>query len=369
MNCLFHVPLKIDPNYMSGSHIRPRKMMQAFRDIGYEVDIIEGTAAERKEKIRSVEEKIKNGVRYEFMYAENSNMPTLLTEKHHLPTHPFLDFSFFKRMKKHGIPIGIYYRDIHWVYPAYKKNVPGIKGEFAILNFKYDMKKYNELIDVFYLQTMHMKKKFPMELKMEVKELPPGADAGIPFKIAPTKPFNIFYVGGVGGHYEMEELFSAVHDTEGITLTICTRESDWAQYGQKYEPYLSDRMKIVHKKNDELTPYFDEASVVIRYFISDNSSDYNDFCISIKVFEYLGHQKPIITIADTATGDWVEERDVGWAIPYDRKALADLLVRLRDNPDEVHEKQRNMIPLLEANTWQARAAQVEKDLAKYRTAK
>lgn len=362
MRCIFHVPLELDPNYMSGSHIRPRKMLRAFEAIGYEVDFVEGDGHTRKQKIKQILKNIENGVEYDFLYAENSNMPTLLTEKHHLPTHPFLDFSFFKKVKEHGIPIGLYYRDIHWVYPAYRKNVPGLKGELAIRNFRYDLKKYNQLLDILYLQTMAMEKKFPIPLKMKVMELPPGADSGIGFHKAPTEPFHIFYVGGLGTHYEMEELFKAVQNTDAVSMTVCTRVADWEAHRHIYEKYLSDRIRIVHKNNDELAPYFEEATVVARYFISENSPDYNAFCVSIKLYEYLGHQKPIITIEDTAIGDYVEEHQIGWAIPYDAKELEQLLAHLVAHPEEVHEKQSHMPPLLEDNTWEARARQVATDL-------
>lgn len=360
--CLFHIPLKIDPQYMSGSHIRPVKMMQAFRDIGYEVDVIEGTAAERKAKIRAVERRLKEGVTYDFLYCENSNMPVWLTEAHHFPTHPFLDFRFFRTIHEAGIPIGLYYRDIHWVYPAYRKNVPGLKGELAIRCFRYDLAQYNKYVDILYLQTLAMESKFPVPLKMEIKTLPPGADAGIPFVEAPTDPLHIFYVGGLGGHYEMEALFEAVRDVPGVKMTVCTRESDWKNFEHVYGKYVSDRIRIIHKRYDELLPYFAEASILARYFISMNSDDYNDFCISIKVFEYLGNQKPILTIENTAVADFVDRHDIGWSIPYDAEALKELLRHLQQHPEEIRAKQANMPALLEAHTWQARARQVAEEL-------
>ena len=93
---IFHVPNYIDLEAKSGSNIRPIKMINAFKEIGYDVDVVMGYASERKSKIKEIKNNIKNGVKYDFLYSESSTMPTLLTEKNHLPTHPFLDFSFFK---------------------------------------------------------------------------------------------------------------------------------------------------------------------------------------------------------------------------------------------------------------------------------
>ena len=62
-----------------------------------------------------------------FLYSESSTMPTSLTEPHHMPTHPFLDFSFFYFCKRNGIKIGLFYRDIYWKFEIYKEKVHGIK--------------------------------------------------------------------------------------------------------------------------------------------------------------------------------------------------------------------------------------------------
>ena len=104
--CIYHIPNYINPEGNSGSSLRPRKMLEAFKSIGYEVDYVMGYAEDRKKQIDNIKQNIKNGVKYEFMYSESSTMPTLLTEKNHLPTHPFLDFGFMKFCKKNGIKIG-----------------------------------------------------------------------------------------------------------------------------------------------------------------------------------------------------------------------------------------------------------------------
>ena len=104
--CIFHIPNYLDPNRASASQIRPKKMMNAFEQIGYKVDIVQGYGRNRKRIIEEIKRNIDNGVKYEFLYSESSTAPTLLTEKHHFPTYPFLDFGFFKYIKDHGIKIG-----------------------------------------------------------------------------------------------------------------------------------------------------------------------------------------------------------------------------------------------------------------------
>ena len=96
---IFHIPNKLDKSQNSGSQIRPIKMIQAFKNIGYKVDLIMGTVKERKIQIKNLKQRINAGEKYEFLYSESSTMPTALTEPHHLPVAPFLDFDFFKYCK------------------------------------------------------------------------------------------------------------------------------------------------------------------------------------------------------------------------------------------------------------------------------
>ena len=45
---IFHIPMKIDRNRASASQIRPMKMIEAFKECGYEVAVVEGYGKERK---------------------------------------------------------------------------------------------------------------------------------------------------------------------------------------------------------------------------------------------------------------------------------------------------------------------------------
>ena len=100
---IFHIPNKLDEKMQSGSQIRPVKMMQAFKNLGYQVDVVMGYCSDRKMKIDKIKKNIKAGVKYDFLYSESSTMPTALTEKHHMPLCLFLDFGFFEFCKSHRI--------------------------------------------------------------------------------------------------------------------------------------------------------------------------------------------------------------------------------------------------------------------------
>lgn len=47
-NIIFHCPFILNPNAISASGIRPIKMLEAFKKLGFEVDVVSGSTSERK---------------------------------------------------------------------------------------------------------------------------------------------------------------------------------------------------------------------------------------------------------------------------------------------------------------------------------
>ena len=54
MRLIFHIPLKIDRNDPSASQIRPQKLMKAFAELGWEMDVVEGNGRDRKNQIAKI---------------------------------------------------------------------------------------------------------------------------------------------------------------------------------------------------------------------------------------------------------------------------------------------------------------------------
>ena len=216
--CIFHIPNSLEGNY--GSHVRPPKMLQGFRDLGYEVDVVMGYGKERKEAIKKIRKNIQRGIKYDFVYSESSTMPTLLTERHHLPTYPFLDFGFLKFCKKNGIKTGLFYRDIYWKFPEYKENVRGLRYIFAIFMYRYDLWQYERILEKFYVPNKKVAKYVARpRLEDKMEELPPGAEPEETF-IQDKEAYyaaedgheklKLFYVGGIGNQYAVQKLFQTV---------------------------------------------------------------------------------------------------------------------------------------------------------------
>lgn len=362
-NCIFHVPNHINLEAKSGSHIRPKKMMDSFRDIGYNVDVVMGYGKERKKQIKEIKNKILQGKKYDFLYSESSTMPTLLTEKSHFPLYPTLDFGFLNFCKKRGIKIGLFYRDIYWKFPVYKEKVPFLKRVPAVLMYKYDLKKYEQIVDILYLPSNKMKSYIGISKKS--LELPPGCmeseqGAGVREKNKCEEGFiSLFYVGGIGTIYNLNKLFSVVKKLDCVKLVVCCREEEWKANKKYYEQYMNDRIEIIHKSGNELKEYYSNADICMLFFESD---EYRSFAMPIKLFEYLGNMCPIIGTVGTAAGEFIESNDIGWSILYDEYELEKLLKNLSNNRMILEEKRNGMRKVMIQNTWQERARTVVRDL-------
>ena len=370
--CIFHIPNTIDPNGTSGSQVRPMKMKEAFERIGYEVEMIIGLNRQRKLAINRIKKKIKDGVKYDFLYSESSTMPTLLTDPGHLPTHPFMDFGIMRFCRKNGIRVGLFYRDIHWKFPDYRKAVPWYQKAITIPMYWYDLHMYNRCLDKLFLTCDRVQEHVRKNIKPVVESLPPGTvcDEQIIgsrqqyFSQGRKDKLRLFYVGGLstgGGLYDLIMPLRVLKDKEDVEITLCCRKQEWENLKEEYAPYLSERVKIIHKSGTELKDYYLNCDISMCYF---RHTVYRHMAMPIKTFECLGYTTPNIETEGTASGEFVEKNGIGWSIPYEEKAFSELLDRLVDNYSEIVDKSRNAAECLPKNTWESRAKQVAQSLSR-----
>lgn len=359
---IFHHPLPLNPNATSASGIRPLRMLEAFKSLGYQVDVVSGYSNERKRAIKVIKKNIKSGVKYDFVYSESSTMPTVLTDPHHLPLHPLMDFMFFRFCKRNNIKTGLFYRDIYWVFESYSKNLNWVKSTVAKLSYKYELYFYNRYLEKLYLPSMAMGDYIPIVSEKKYVALPPGHDV-TKDNVQPVYIINrndkikIFYVGGMVG-YNMHFLVSVINNRDDIELTICTRLNEWKAVKSEY-PALSENIKVIHKVGKEMVQVLQSNHLVSVYI---KPEEYRDFAVPFKLFEYLGNRKPVIASQGTLAGKFVSENGIGWTIPYNKNDLNVLLDNLVSNPDLIIDITKKMDEIAENNTWQARAKQVVKDL-------
>ena len=346
--------MKLDLNRASGSQIRPLKILQAFKNLNYEVDIVMGDVKERKNQIKQIKENILNGMKYDFLYSESSTMPTALTENHHLPIAPFFDFDFFRFCKQHGIKIGLFYRDIFWRFKSPPFGMTYFKFKFSLFFYKYDLEQYKKYVDILYLPSLEMFPHLKIDFPGEVKALPPACEERVDISVKTKKDkLSFIYVGGVSHLYDLTLFSEVVTNIENVTFNLCTREDDWHKEKYKYKDMKN--LKIHHLKGSELNALYSMSDIAI-YFIKPNIIW--DFAMGLKLFEYISFLKPIIAIKGTSVGDFIEQYNIGWCVEYDKEKLYDLINHIKENPAVLGEKIKNIKRSISLNTWNARIEEI-----------
>ncbi|MBC9944646.1 glycosyltransferase [Leucobacter sp. cx-328] len=350
---IFHVPYKLNPGATSGSAIRPVRMRQAFEDAGYVVEEIAGDALTRKRKIRALKARIRRGERFEFVYSEASTMPTALTEDHHLPLRPFFDISFLKFCTTHGIPAGVFYRDIYWQYPEYLNSVNRIVAMGTRALYRWDLIRYQSAVSKIFVPSMLMAEKMPHTNILQCTALPPGASYdGDVSAVADTSA--LLFVGGTGPYYRMEECVRAVEETPGASLVLCTPENLWVQERARYSDLIGTSTEVIHASGNGLDQYFARTAIGSLFL---EPIEYRAFAAPLKLYEYLSRGKPVVAVQGSLAAEFVEKHGVGWAIPYSAADLAALLERLKADPAEYAAVHAQVLRVREQHTWKARAEQ------------
>lgn len=361
--CIVYFPFKILENHPSASNIRPIKIIEGFKKIGYQVYVIKGYGDERKKIINYLKEKINIGEKFDFVYMESSTEPTLLTDANHLPTHPLMDFGFLKFCRKKGIKVGLFYRDIHWRFNQYKKITSLPKRTVAYIFYFYDLLKYKKCIDVIFLPSSKMENYIPIRLNKQVVELPSGCEKVTINKlvIKEKKHLSILYVGGLNKElYNIEEMVKGVYKNKTFTLDICCREDEWELNKKYYGQYLNNRIKVIHESGralDEIATEKDLFSLMIE------PTPYWEFAMPMKLFSYISYGKPIIGVNNTACGEFINRYSVGYTSDYNESSITELLEYIEKSYNHDYKiKIKALTKAFDENTWEARAKAVVESL-------
>jgi len=338
-------------------------MLKAFRRLGYNVEVAAGFSNERKNAINKIKREITLGRRYDFVYAENSTKPNALTETHHIPLRPTIDFLFFKFLKSYDIPIGLFYRDIYWKFDSFQKELGFFKANFSKFFFKFDLWQYKKYVDRIYVPSIKMTDYLPTISARKIDVLPPGHDRIIEKenKKENNGKLKLLYVGGVGAHYEMYLLCEMIQNLLGFELTICTRKSQWQQNRKNYASLLNRNITVVHNTNNNLEKLYNECDIAVLFV---RPQVYRQFAVPFKLFEYIGHGKPILASAGTMAGQIVEENGIGWAVPYSKESIKNFFHHIQSNPEDIWKKEHKTKSIASKHTWLERAKKVANDFSR-----
>ncbi len=350
---IFHIPVPLKENPDSASSLRPVKMIEAFKELGYSVDVVSGDVKSRKKDIKNIQEKIKKGTTYDFCYSESSTIPTALTQKGRFLPRPFLDFNFFSFLRKRNIPIGLFYRDVRWMFPENDRSGGFLKRLAAKIFYKYDLFQYRRLIDVLFLPSEKMMKYVPLDLDdRKIIALPPGCDLkSSREKDITDKIIKVIYAGGIRPpFYDISSLFEIVKENEDIKLTLVCRKNEYDELKDYYKIETIDRISVKHISGKDLHTELINSDV---FAIIWKPIEYLSFAMPYKMFEAISFDLPIITIKGTSTSDFVEKYGIGWVL---EEGLDDFSI---DNVrSEFKEKIKNIASIKEKHTWKSRALSV-----------
>lgn len=357
-NIIVHFPFKIDRKRAAASQIRPIKIIDSFKALQYNVFLVEGYGNERKQQIREIKTAINSGMQFDFVYSECNTTPTLLTEKHHYPTYPFLDYSFFKFCKKNGIPIGLFYRDIYWCFPENNKS---IVRKVLKLFYKFDLHEYNQYVSALYVPSHEMVNHIPFKLSMPIHELYPGCDLiDIKNKLKESnKSVNILYVGGIGHNYDVRMIMDVIKAFPNFKLTLCCRLEEWESVKKDYEKYITSNIHIVHKSGKDLESLYSEANLFCLFVQPDK---YREFAVPFKLFESIGYGCPILASEGTWVSKFVQINKIGYTCKYDKNALYALLRKISVNQNELSEITSHVKAIRTDNTWISRCETIRNTL-------
>jgi glycosyltransferase involved in cell wall biosynthesis len=344
VNILFHTPQTLD-KLDSGSSVRPAKMIDAFEQLGYNVDTVTGGSEERREQIKNIR---RNNRGYEFCYSE----PTAW------PLHPLVDYRLYWYLQSNSISTGIFYRDIYWKFPKLFDN-SGLKYWELQLRYRLDLAVMKRIGDVIYTPSTS----FGEHLETPTTPLPPGGIDQTSTSKSSTQLQRLIYVGGASRRYG-SELLSKAHKIaaadQNITLDLVTRKSEYQSLPtQVRQRFQSDSVSVHHASGDDLISLYKRADAGIIPLIP---SSYNNIAIPVKLYEYLSYGLPVITTDLNEVASFVQSTDCGVVCNADPDDLAQAIVTLSKNSQEYQRKKQNTIQTLKENRWIDRAKKVASDL-------
>lgn len=337
----------------SGSSVRPYRMLNAFKQLGYSVIEVVGDYSNRKRVIQK--QVLDNNIL--FLYGESANMPLLLTNKYRMPTYFGFDQRMFKYLQCNNIPVGLFYRDIYWAFDSYKKTLKFRRRLYKPF-WMYELRLFRKYCSILFMPTLEMPKYLPITWdKHTILPLPPGCEINkIHKNVSPeNRKLRLLYVGNIAPPlYNLYELFSAIKEQIDIELDIICRKEDWLRYKHLYHGLLSKNIFISHKSGIDLKQHYQSADVFITY---RGHHPYLDITLPIKIHEAWSFGLPVILKSGGLDAKWVKNLNGGWIVS-NKDDLQKLFNYLKSNKSEIEKKRKDVQKLVPSHSWLNRARYV-----------
>lgn len=361
---VYYHPRKIYSGSNRGSDIRVSSMLNAFMLLGFDVVVVAGNHKERRRCIRWLQNKLGSEIDIKFVYGESTNAPIAFAERSFLPGNCFVDYAFFRWLKKKKIPFGLFYRDIYWRFDFFTSMLVWPLSYMLKPLYYLDWYFFNKYSDVLFLPSESMNKHLPKKRNEDsFFALPPGFSRELvprpEFESSTCSPLKLLYVGGISPSvYDVSFLMKVVRARDDVFLTICCRRDEWQKYKEHYDSQCASNIEIVHVGSDELSEYYHSADVFLMVM---EYSEYRDFAMPVKFAEAIGYALPVISMNQKEVAKKIHTEDVGWVLSGFEE-FDPLLTELKNNRKLLVEKYQNILSMRDAYLWEARALKASEKL-------
>lgn len=335
----------------SGSSVRPKKIYEAFNNIGANVKLLEGQQNKKILRWKSVWKyfkEIKNN-KYDLCYVEPPSGVVFNICDHLL-------LLYISKIK--NVPTGVFYRDAFWkLSKDYPKS--GLKSKILIFMHKFDWKIFNMSSKVMYFPSESFAEHFKFNNKVI---LMPGAEK-IDYLLNGEEN-NFIYVGGIEGSYGADlllESFQKAYDiNNSVRLNLVCRNENDIILKYKNREWLN--LFIGKSGKEELKEIYDKSKYAILSLIPGG---YMDLAVPIKIFEYISYEKPIISTDCKEISKIITKYNIGKISNPNSEDLSKGIIEMVSD-DEAYRKYKENIKhkALKESLWTNRTSAVIETLLK-----
>lgn len=348
---LMHMPYPFPQELTSGSRVRPYHMYNAFRELGYEVELIAGHTLERKKQILDLI-RHRNLNEIAFCYSEPST----------LPVHPVWDYLLYFFLVKRRIPTGIFYRDAYWKLTKY--SYKGLKTRYPWLRYRLDLFVFSRVATVVFFPSQTMADLFSL-IPPKVPLLPGGQIMAREYYLRPVDEIKrVVYVGGISRRYGLEILLQALdlaNRKVALNLELVCRQDEFIQQRPTFEKYDgAEWLHVYHLTGKDLEQVYRRSAIAVIPLLKNT---YNDLAMPVKLFEYLSYGLPVVATNCAEMANFISRNKVGLIAEDNAPSLADRILQLVEDKDLYDQLRRNVRHTLEnGNLWTDRARFVAEQL-------
>lgn len=352
---ILHYPGPLFTETDTGEKKRPKKMLIAFQDLGYDVILLAGHYQDRYSQYQKIKNNIKE---FAFIYSENSNLPLSTTGTSRFPNFRSVDFQIFKLAKEASVPRGVFIRDIFWLLKETVNDKSILKRMLGKFLFEQEIRHYYKNSSAIFVPSDVFKSYLPESNFKNFHLLPPGAEKIEFEKKSPNGPIKIIYVGSCKPPvYQVLNGFQSILKAPNIHLTIVTRPNEHEHLRSVLGQDLPN-FNILSASDQPLSKILQSQDIGLACI---DQNEYWDLAMPLKIFDYIGHQLPILTYQNGETANLVKKNNLGWAIE-NVKALVSTLNNITIT--DILQKSISVKNYQNQNTWLERAKTVAKFLQK-----